>query len=119
MTTETTFTAHNGETYHRISLKTLDLDRIVRNFDAKDSRGRVIGGRVVIREEVRAVEAGSSRLSKWIGTKISICPQALRDGVDFGACQAERYFDTIEEARAAAEDYFAKAIKRAAKKVAA
>lgn len=115
MTTETTFTAHNGETYHRISLKTVELDRIARDYDLKDSKGRAIGGRVVIREEVRAVEAGSNRLSKWLGTKISITPQALRNGVDYGACQSERYFETIEQARAAVEDYFAKAIKRAAK----
>ena len=109
------FTSQSGEAFARMSSDRFSVETLTREFDAVDTKGRRFGARVYINRETRVAKAGSSWLTKWLGTKVSACPQALRDGEKYGALQSTHYFDTEEEAYRWADRYFRDAEKRALK----
>lgn len=107
------------------------ISQEVRDFDARDSKGRVIGGRALILSfTYRALTddeiAANSGKFGYSGTVIEperaartlfgMRPHALRDGAAFGAYHGVSAMrDTLEEAQADAVKYFEGAAKRAEK----
>jgi hypothetical protein len=93
------------------------LEREVREFDAMDSKGRRFGARYTITLTVydNLPTDATSGWTRAAGTYYVGCPQALRDGMAFGACQQDTHFATLELAQAARAAYFASAEQRALK----
>lgn len=91
-----------------------------RNFGVKDSKGRVVGGRVsritLTTTPVKSAYAEKSwRMVIEPGVYHTYEPSATRNGALFGASQRRRWFTTEAECQAAIEKYFSDAAKRAAK----
>ena len=105
------------------------LDRVAQDYGCCDSRGRAVGGRVTFLSvswaaaspEAVAAYAARTYSGRLIyaerdgATLYAFRPQATRDGAKFGALQDRRFYATLAEAQAAAQDYFTQAAKRAAK----
>lgn len=107
------------------------------NFEATDEKGRVIGYIIaqatVVFEKVGYLNKQTNKV-EWLpirkekyadvsmfsyvpeGKYYTWCPQATRNGVSFGACQADRYCHTPEEREAAIAEYIKSAEARAMKK---
>ena len=102
-------------THARVAITNEVLSREEREFDAVDTKGRRFGARVHISHEMRTPVAGGSSLSKWLGGMYRLDVQALRNGISFGGGYNRTYHDTLAEAQAAAEKYFAGAEQRALK----
>lgn len=114
------YTSFDGQQWARVTISETETDRLIREFDFVDAKGRRIGGRVILRVETRELHPvadpkGYSRLSKWVGSRFTAEPHALRDGERFGASQATHYFETEGERDAYVAKYFRDAEKRAAK----
>jgi hypothetical protein len=91
-----------------------------RNFDARDSKGRIVGAaalRFTLTAEPIAMRPQKERSCLGLPPGFYYCyePGALRDGKGFGAICRMRYFTTEAEREAAVEKYFGGAQKRAAK----
>lgn len=95
-----------------------------REFNAYDNKGRQFGARVAklaITFEDAEVELwnypgnliNANDRRRPAGTYYGFCPQALRDGDVFGACQHDHIFTNEAERDAAIEKYFVGAEKRA------
>lgn len=90
-------------------------------FEARDSRGRVIGSRitfsVVTFEPLTAEETGKRGYYTIVpGTYYVVDTHATRDGKDYGAIQPDQRFTTELDRFNYVEKYLATAEKRAAKK---
>lgn len=99
--------------YREQVLERAEAERI--DFGYVDAKGRRIGC-ALYRVKVEWVEAPDA---KW-GWKVPrgqyrLCVQAERNGVSYGACQADQYFESEEAREAAVAKYLAGAKKRAAK----
>lgn len=98
-----------------------DTGRQARHFGVRDTKGRVIGGRVVLFEADRAVVEQQLYVGckqgevKPAGRVYGYRPNATRDGEWFGAIQGTQWFDSAEQRDAAVVRYFANAEKRAKK----
>lgn len=100
----------------RTDVKTATVER---TFDAKDSKGRVLGSIVWMGTSEVAEQKNPNGCyyrveASAIGTtQFFMEPHALRNGEQFGALQRRRYFPTIEARDAAVAAYFLNAEKRA------
>lgn len=94
------------------------IETIKRDFALRDAKGREIGGRFQINSITYSPAPEGSTWGHYheAGTVISASPHATRDGKAYGACQPRKEYASIEAARAAAEEYFTKAAKRAGKR---
>lgn len=109
------FTCRNGDQLARCEIETVETGRLVRDFPFVDSKGRRIGGRIVLSDETATLAADGNRLTDALGLRFVARPHALRDGELFGASQSCQYFATAIERDAYVAKYFRDAEKRAAK----
>lgn len=96
-----------------------DVATIARDTAHRDTKGRVIGGRVRISTDTFEVAPEANR-GGWTyaqpgDVRFAYTPSATRDGKDYGASQSRVSFLTAAERDAAVEKYFAGMAKRAAK----
>lgn len=93
------------------------IETLTRDFGVADAKGRAIGGAFYIGSAVYTPrpEGPSGGWVHELGTFITGRPQATRDGKSYGASQRSQEYPSVEAAREAAEEYFTKAAKRAAR----
>jgi hypothetical protein len=89
-----------------------------RDHGLVDRLGRKVGARVYLDKVVFELspEGSTWGYHKPVGTYYRVVTQPLRNGSAYQASQDAKYFDTLEEAGAYAEAYFAKNLKANAKK---
>lgn len=98
------------------------FENVCRNFDARDSKGRVIGARASLWEvdftlipesEARDLRFGFVRHEP--GHFFAFEPHALRDGAAYGSSHGYKTFSSREDRDVAVARYFREAEKRAAR----
>lgn len=103
-------------TKQRISHKITRIGVFTSSYGVYDKQGREVGADAVIEKEDRTPDETSSWLSEWVGSKWSCRIHATRDGVPFGAYVHPTYYDSLEEAEAAASKKVRASRRRAVKK---
>lgn len=115
----------DGKRFARVSRTDRELvARRVEAFGVLDAKGRELGHKYTIDREVWIVDGSSpllcelDKLADRLEETFVVMPQALRDGVKFGAIpvSSSKRFRTLDEAEAYGDDVIARAAKKAAKK---